>query len=297
MDPLKFIREVAGASHYRSSPRATLQYAYAKWVYFRHRESSPEKFLEDLGFDATRALRGFETWRAELELVIASVQTGDGCQGGISLTDGKILYGLARALRPEYVVETGVAAGVSTSFLGAALVENGHGEIFSIELPPNETQALALADGSRYTWQERGVGWSIPESIKRVLGERHHLILRDVRLALPEILREIPHVDLFFHDDLHTPDHMLWEYETVWPKLSPGAVLVSDDVNYGWIEFCKRARRDSSAFRNVDRLCALRKSDLPCGQAAFDPGSIATKRRIAEVVPSPSRATREEIQP
>jgi predicted O-methyltransferase YrrM len=208
-----------------------------------------------------------------------------------------ILYGLARGLRPEYVVETGVAAGVSTSFLGAALVENGRGEIFSIELPSNETRASALADGSRYTWQERGVGWSIPNSIKQSLGGRHRLILRDVRLALPELFREIPQVDLFFHDDLHTPDHMLWEYETVWPKLSPGAVLVSDDVNYGWIEFCKRARRDSSAFQNVDRLCALRKSDPSCGQAASDPVPTATKSRITDVVPAPSRATVEEVQP
>ncbi len=132
-----------------------------------------------------------------------------------------ILYGLARALKPEYVVETGIAAGVSTSFLGAALIENGRGGLFSIELPRVERGQRVLADGSVYSWHGNGVGWAIPHDVRRGLENRHRIILQDVRHALPELLEELPCVDLFFHDDLHTPDHMLWEYEAVWAKLSP----------------------------------------------------------------------------
>jgi predicted O-methyltransferase YrrM len=261
MNPLKFMRELAVASHYRRKPGAALRYAYAKWKYFRFRQNDPLQFLNDLGLDLKRSLRGFDSWRPQLERVIASVQSDDGCQGGISLADGIILYGLARALRPEYVIETGVAAGVSTSFLGAALIENGGGRLFSIELPASKTLPAALADGSRYVWQDNGVGWAIPEEIKLGIAGRHHLILQDVRSALPDLLKSIPQVDLFFHDDLHTPDHMMWEYELVWPRLSAEGILVSDDVNYGWLEFCKKLGRTNTALLNVDRLCALRKTE------------------------------------
>ena len=255
----KFAREVAAAPHYRQRPVATLQYAYAKWVFHRFRQNNPLTFLHDLGIDVTAALDGFEEWRPQLELVVSAVQHGKDGQGGISLDDGMILYGLARALKPAYVVETGVAAGVSTSFFAAALIKNNHGSLFSIELPPSDYGRFLLADGSLYSWHDRGVGWAIPEQFKLALGNRHQLILQDARRALPELLRKLSHIDIFFHDDLHTPDHMFWEYECVWPKLRPGGVLVSDDVNHGWIKFCHRQGRNATAFNNIDRLCALRK--------------------------------------
>lgn len=271
-----------------------MQYAYAKWVYVRFRQNDPMRFLVELGVDPDQAMQGFASWRPSLELALSSLQDRDGCQGGISLEDGMVLYGLVRALRPQYVVETGVAAGLSTSFLGAALIENGRGELFSIELPPSGGPAVALADGSRYSWQERGVGWAIPNQIRLGLGDRHQLVLRDVRLALPDLLQTIPQVDLFFHDDLHTPDHMIWEYETVWPRLSPGGVLVSDDVNYGWIEFCRKLGRDTTAFHNVNRLCALRNPDESGALPGRNSTSTASTLEPSDVVPAGSRIFRED---
>jgi hypothetical protein len=256
----RFAEEISRAPHYRRRPMAVLRYAYAKWVYRRFRQTSPLKFLHGLGIDVDLALLGFFEWRSRLESVVLAVRNATDGQGGISFDDGIILYGLARALKPEYVVETGIAAGVSTAFFGAALIENGRGKLFSIELPSGEASDRALADGSSYSWHQRGVGWAIPEEIRSYLGARHRVIFRDVRLALPELLRELPCVDLFFHDDLHTPDHMFWEYEAVWAKLSARGVLVSDDANHGWIKFCSEHGCNGAAFHNVDRLCALRKS-------------------------------------
>jgi hypothetical protein len=259
MSLTKFANEVTQAPHYRANPIATLQYAYAKWIFRRFRQASPLKFLQGLGINVDVAMLGFSKWRARLEGVVSAVQNGKDGQGGISFNDGLILYGLTSALRPAYVVETGVAAGVSTCFFGAALIENGTGRLFSIELPADTGGRRTLPDGSSYTWHDRGVGWAIPEEIRGGLGSRHRLILQDVRSALPDLLQRIPRVDIFFHDDMHTPDHMLWEYEMVWPKLSPRGVLVSDDANHGWIKFCVERGRDGTAFHNVDRLCALRK--------------------------------------
>jgi predicted O-methyltransferase YrrM len=268
MGLIKFAREVMAAPHYRSSPAAILQYAYAKWVFFRSRQNDPMKFLQTIGIDPGLSLRGFDRWRLKLEQATDLLRKAEYGQGGVSFEDGLILYALVRALQPDYVVETGVAAGVSTSFFGAALIENNRGDLFSIELPPAETSTLAHADGSRYSWQEQGVGWVIPNEIKLGLASRHHLILRDVRRALPDLLQQIPYVDIFFHDDLHTPDHMIWEYELVWSKMRPGGLLVSDDVNHGWIKFCRKRASNGTALQNVDRLCALRKPGEGIGSLA-----------------------------
>ncbi|MGA2431766.1 MAG: class I SAM-dependent methyltransferase [Candidatus Acidiferrum sp.] len=259
MNLTKFALEVSQASHYRQRPVAVLRYAYAKWVFRRFRQTSPVRFLQGLGVDVDLALLGFSEWRPRLERVVSEVGREAGGQGGVSFEDGMILYGLARALKPEYIVETGIAAGVSTSFFGAALVENGRGWLHSIDLPLEETSGRALADGSSYAWQKHGVGWAIPGEIRSSLGDRHRVVLQDVRVALPQILRNLPYVDLFFHDDLHTPDHMLWEYEAVWAKLSARGVLVSDDANDGWIRFCAGQGFHGTALHNIDRLCALRK--------------------------------------
>jgi hypothetical protein len=45
-------------------------------------------------------------------------------------------YAICRSLRPRCVVETGVAYGVTTSYLLAALEANGGGVLHSIDLPP-----------------------------------------------------------------------------------------------------------------------------------------------------------------
>jgi hypothetical protein len=256
----KFVREVLASPHYRAKPAATLRYAYAKWTFRKFRRPEPELFLEDFGIDPLVAFEGFARWRRVLETAVSNIaKAGDG-QGGISLQDGMVLYGLARALQPDYVIETGVAAGASTSFFGAALIENGRGKLFSIELPAAEVTGATCEDGSRYEWRRKGVGWAVPMEVRRGLGNRCELILRDVRVGLPKLLERLPYVDIFFHDDLHTPDHMRWEYELVWTKLRDGGVLASDDVNHGWIEFCEREGLGEEALRNIDRLCMARKS-------------------------------------
>jgi predicted O-methyltransferase YrrM len=216
------------------------------------------EFLEGIGIDASVAMSGFDRWNPVLQVAMKKITSKKAGQGGIGLKDGMILFGLVRAIQPEYIVETGVAAGISTSFLGAALLENGHGHLYSIELPVSSGEESTLSDGSRYSWHEHGVGWAIPEEIRKAVRGRHSLILSDVREALPQILRDIPYVDLFFHDDLHTPEHMLWEYELVWPRLRPGGILLSDDANYGWVEFCRRHKL-ASRLHNVDRLCAAQR--------------------------------------
>ncbi|MCU1260363.1 MAG: hypothetical protein JWO80_3248 [Bryobacterales bacterium] len=255
------IREITRTPYYRRSPLETLRYTYAKFCFSRYRLDSPEQFLKSLGLEPELALSGFEKWRSLLEGVVHSVRTRDaeGAHGGVSMEDGTILYGITRAIRPQHVIETGVAAGVSNAFLSAALIENGTGFLHSIELPPVLTAHTVMQDGSSYKWDATGVGWAIPPQIREAIAPRHSLILEDVKTALPRLLDSLPMVDLFFHDDLHTPDHMLWEYELVWPRLRPGGVLLSDDADYGWLRFCRHFSLGRDRFQNIQRLTGARK--------------------------------------
>jgi predicted O-methyltransferase YrrM len=259
---LKLIRlrqEIWNSSYYRLRPLRTARLLKAKYRLARSRTQDSTVLLHSLGIDPLDTMHDFNKWRSLFESTVDAVRTKPGDHGGISLEDGFVLYTVARSLRPQHVIETGVAAGVSTTFLGAALIDNGSGQLCSIELPAENVRGQRQADGALFQWPDYGVGWAIPDTVRAQLGQRHRLVLQDVRAALPSILSKMPSVDLFFHDDLHQPDHMLWEYRLVWEHLNPGGLLISDDVNYGWVRFCEEQNLPESALSNVQRLAAVRK--------------------------------------
>lgn len=261
----RILKTIAQAPYYRRHWLDALREVGASVQFKRHRLHEPSAFLASLGIDPDEALDGFDRWRPMLEEVRDRVAAASsdpesaGDHGGCSLEDGTILYGVARILRPRIVVETGVAAGVSTSFIGAALIENGFGTLYSVELPPAEVVNGVQEDGSSYAWSTGGVGWAIPRAVHDGLRGRHHLILEDVRTALPRLVADLPEIDLYFHDDLHTPDHMLWQFRLVWPRIAPGGALLSDDSNIGWLDFCSHAGIGKKRFTNMQRLTAALK--------------------------------------
>lgn len=253
------VKEIFGSPYYRARPAAAAQYIYAKWRFRRMRASDPLAVLRGMGVDTERAMRGFERWRATLEGAADEVRRASGSHGAVSTADGMVLFGLTRALGPEVVVETGTAAGISSSFVGAALVENGHGMLYSVDLPTPARRSHACADGSRYDWPARGVGWAVPASVRDGLGRRSVLLTGDVRDVLPRLLGDLGQVDIFFHDDLHLPDHVFWEFQLVWPHVRSGGVLVADDVDFGWISFLRRNNLPDACLLNLDRLAGARK--------------------------------------
>jgi len=77
----------------------------------------------------------------------------EGIGGSIGLKLGRFLYKLVRTLHPKIVVETGVANGISSSFILKALSENSSGRLYSIDLHYRE--GVAVPPG-------RKLGWVIP---------------------------------------------------------------------------------------------------------------------------------------
>jgi predicted O-methyltransferase YrrM len=151
-------------------------------------------------------------------------------------------YAAVRALAPDCVVETGIANGVSSSYLLLALQRNGRGRLHSV----------GLADPS-YLPADRAPGWVVPAWL-RGPWEVH---LGDSREVLPRLLSDLGRLDVFIHDSLHTYEHMLWEFETAYPKLRPGGLLISDDAlwNPAFPEFRQRvAARDAQILRGVGFL-------------------------------------------
>lgn len=82
---------------------------------------------------------------------------------GTTFNEGEILYVIIRLLRPAYVVETGVAAGISSTFILQGLNENVKGELYSIDLP-----IVRLGEnGLKYWWPRKlGPGWMIPDFLR-----------------------------------------------------------------------------------------------------------------------------------
>ncbi len=137
----------------------------------------------------------------------------DGQHNG-TVTLGRLCYLFSRYLRPRRVVETGVAYGVTSSYILLALAQLGRGELHSIDLPP-------LVVGA-----ENYVGYFVP----RELRARWKLHIGSAKRLLPGVLRDVGTIDLFVHDSLHTYSHMKWEFETALCSLRPGGVLISDDI-------------------------------------------------------------------
>jgi predicted O-methyltransferase YrrM len=253
------LREVAQTPYYRRKPWEVLSLLQARW-HLSRRKVDPYDFLEGLGIkDFVLLVKAFERREELFSGVLGAVRSAGGQQGAVSREDGFVLYCLTRWLGPECVIETGVAAGVSTTFLLAALADNARGSLWSIELPGEQVSNCRMIDGGAFAWPAHGVGWAIPHDLLIAVQGRWHLVLQDVSEALPQLLACLPRVDMFFHDDLHTPDHMLWEFECVWPRLAAGGLLVADDVNHAWIKFCKLHGYEDRAYNNVLRLGALRK--------------------------------------
>lgn len=255
---LRFWQKTGRSSFYRRRPVEAARLVYARRQFARHSFGDRTGFLTSLGIDARNALSGLDAWWPRLQQVVASRSVA-----GVTKNDAFVLYAVVRALRPDHVIETGVAEGISSTFIGAALLDNGHGVLHSLDLAPDSAAgALRVADGSVYDWLGKGLAHLVPADIRAGLGDRWRLCLGDVRETLPALLASLPHVDLFFHDDLHTPDHQLWEYELVWSRIREGGLLMSDDVTHAWPDFVRRHAPGTSPWANFRRMTAIRK---PCG--------------------------------
>jgi Methyltransferase domain len=128
------------------------------------------------------------------------------------------IWCLVRHTKPNNVIETGVAHGVTSRFILEALERNGRGHLWSIDLPPLEKdrrEQVGMAVGGRYP-------------------DRWTYIKGSSRRRLPELLSRVGQIDLFIHDSLHSERNVRFELDLAWPAVRGGGAIVVDDVDANW---------------------------------------------------------------
>jgi predicted O-methyltransferase YrrM len=151
----------------------------------------------------------------------------------------RFCYFACKCLKPDTVVETGVAYGVTSAYILQALHENGRGRLHSIDLPP-----LARAPGGF-------VGSAIPQHLR----SRWYLYRGVSRRVLPKLLKDVRTLDFFIHDSLHTHWNMRQEFEAVWPHLRAGGMVIADDIqdNRAFGDLCQRSPTFMRVIREVSK--------------------------------------------
>ena len=212
------------------NPRYSLRSLYRELI------SADERFLTSITGVAAHKVRSFldEPTRSEVladclreaEVIFRALRVESA-----DLYAKKVLvqYAAIRGFEPDVVVETGVANGVSSAYLLSALQANSRGTLYSIGL-----------DDPEYLPAGKSLGWIVPESLR----SRWKLMVGDTRDLLPKLLADVASIDVFIHDSLHTYEHMVWEYRSVYPHLRRGGLLVSDDAlwNSAFLEFAREMR-------------------------------------------------------
>jgi Methyltransferase domain len=159
---------------------------------------------------------------------------------GASPELASVMRVVVRVVRPERVVETGVAQGITSAVTLQAMADNGLGHLVSIDLPP-----LGATPGY--------VGSLVPERLRG----RWTLLTGPSSELLPGVMRERM-ADVFVHDADHTYEAQIQEYQTAWPALRPGGMLVSDDVrNEAFFDFARSVGLNPTIIGRVSDLSGV----------------------------------------
>ena len=178
-------------------------------------------------------------WRQRLDELVAEVGALLAARG---LAYGRQTYGcysdgdssLCRAAwctvrhtRPEVVIETGVARGVTSRIVLEALQENDCGHLWSIDLPYPFNRELHAQTGVAVSDACRA-RWSYLEGSSRQ--------------RLPPLVAGLGHVDVFIHDSLHTARNTVFELNRAASAMPPGGVMLIDDISThkGFATFARR---------------------------------------------------------
>jgi len=138
----------------------------------------------------------------------------------------RVYFVLCKVLRPQIVVETGVATGVATALLLRELAAINGARLISVELP-----ILGRSDLSY-------IGSSVPHHLR----SRWTLVVDPSVLALRKMRDLAGKVDIFVHDSDLSYHNRLREYRIAMEMLAPGGVMVANDVkNDAFLEVCGAA--------------------------------------------------------
>lgn len=129
--------------------------------------------------------------------------------------------------RPEAVIETGVAHGVTSRIVIEALNANDRGHLWSVDLPHPFNHQLHTQ-----------IGIAVPDSRRA----RWTYVQGSSKQKLPGLVARVGSVQLFIHDSLHTAKNTFFEMSQAAKVMSPGGVMLVDDISAhgGFAAFARR---------------------------------------------------------
>jgi predicted O-methyltransferase YrrM len=136
---------------------------------------------------------------------------------------GFLVHALIRMKRPETIVETGVANGVTTTIILNAIGLNGFGKLVSFDVRDDVGELTALLPDLS-SWQYIRLSAS------------------DAQANLRTSLEALPSIDVFIHDSNHAYSWQEFEYETARRFMHEGSLLMSDDIDssFAFIDFLRK---------------------------------------------------------
>ena len=151
---------------------------------------------------------------------------------GINMGSSFSLYVLTRHYKPETIVETGVANGVSTFFFLNALIKNNSGTLISLDI--TDKVAVLLEKEEEFNWELR--------------------IIKPTKESFREAMRTIGVCDFFLHDSDHSYAWQMHEYTTILPFIKKGGLMLSDDVDssFAFTDFVNRNSLHKNSFTLFD---------------------------------------------
>jgi len=155
------------------------------------------------------------------ELILKDIEFDLGGGGGYPF-----LYFITRHLKPEIVVETGVAAGFSSHAFLSAITVNQTGSLYSSDFPY-----------FRIPRPERYIGIVVQEFLK----SNWNLYLDGDEVNLPKIFQQVNKVDLFHYDSDKSYSGREFAVTKAKAEMSDSGVILMDDIQdnsyfYDYIE-------------------------------------------------------------
>lgn len=151
--------------------------------------------------------------------------------------DGKFLYALVRALKPDRVLESGTSHGGSANHIAAALKRNGFGRLVTVDILPDSGQHIL----PEYQDIVEVVHEDITFYVQRSTGAEFQ----------------------FIHEDAAHSAHSVHAVYGALSRLMPfGGVIVSHDTAYGVREDIMRGIRNAGF---NEPPCYVWEEESPCG--------------------------------
>jgi len=144
------------------------------------------------------------------------------------------LYTFVRLTNPEFVLESGVSSGISSSHILMALHRNKKGTLYSIDFPVR--QKSKKRERGSLPWMlpfDKSSGWAVPPKLKK----RWKLLIGKSEKVIPKLLSSLPRVDLFCHDSPASAMHLDFELKHVKGHLKAGSVVVADNTDMNSVAF------------------------------------------------------------